>query len=102
MGVQSFVIKFLKLDRFEPNRIVTSNIVSPKVLCAIRAIELLYVTIALVVVWCNAASLSAYLKYFTNLSFFGRFAYLLVSLLGWPEALFFCLLRLEENALSFL
>ncbi|KAG0378612.1 hypothetical protein BGX24_003329 [Mortierella sp. AD032] len=79
MGLQSFVIKHLKLDRFEPNRIVTSNVVSPKVLCVIRAIELLYVTIALIVVWCNSASLTAYLKYFTNLTFFGIFAYLLSS-----------------------
>ncbi|KAG0270252.1 hypothetical protein BGZ95_001764 [Linnemannia exigua] len=79
MGVQSFVIKHLKLDRFEPNRIVTSNVVGPKVLCAIRAVELLYVTIALVIVWCKSASLTAYLKYFTNLTFFGIFAYLLSS-----------------------
>jgi hypothetical protein len=79
MGLQNFVIKFLKLDRFEPNRIVTSNVVSPKVLCAIRAIELLYVTIALVIVWCNSTSFTNYAKFFTNLTFFGIFAYLLVS-----------------------
>ncbi|KAF9155756.1 hypothetical protein BG015_008686 [Linnemannia schmuckeri] len=77
MGLQSFVIKFLKLDRFEPNRIVTSNVVGPKVLCAIRAIELLYVTIALIIVWCNSTSFTNYAKYFTNLTFFGIFAYLL-------------------------
>ncbi|KAF9928101.1 hypothetical protein FBU30_002637 [Linnemannia zychae] len=79
MGIQSMVIKFLKLDRFEPSRIVTSNIVGPKVLCAIRLIELLYVTIALIFVWSSTPSFTAYAKYFTNLTFFGIFAYLLSS-----------------------
>lgn len=79
MGLQNAVIKFLKLDRFEPNRIVTSNVVGPKVLCFIRAIELLYVSIALVIVWCNSKSFTSYAKYFTNLTYFGIFSYLLVS-----------------------
>ncbi|KAF9086693.1 hypothetical protein BGX23_008650 [Mortierella sp. AD031] len=77
MGVQNFIIKFFKFDRFEPSRIVTSNVVGPKVLCAIRAIELLYVTIALITVWSTTSSITNYLKFFTNLTFFGIFAYLL-------------------------
>lgn len=72
----------MKLDRFEPNRIVTSNLVSPKVLAGIRFIELLYVTAALIAVWATSESAEEYFRYFTNLSYLGLFFYLLVSFFG--------------------
>lgn len=70
-----------KLDRFEPERIVTSNWVRPKTLAAIRVIETLYVLIVIIAVWISSDTAVDYLKYFTNLTYFGLAVYLLVSYL---------------------
>ncbi|KAF9939379.1 hypothetical protein BGZ67_009604 [Mortierella alpina] len=75
----SFIVRFLKLDRFEPNRIVTSNIVSVKTLTIIRAVELLYVVIALISSWTTAESVASYLKFFTNNCYLGLTGYLCAS-----------------------
>ncbi|GJJ75550.1 hypothetical protein EMPS_07908 [Entomortierella parvispora] len=75
----SSIVRFMKLDRFEPNRIVTSNLVSPKVLAAVRFVELLYVSAAMISVWATASSAGEYFRYFTNLTYFGLFSYLLAS-----------------------
>ncbi|KAG0051470.1 hypothetical protein BGZ83_003755 [Gryganskiella cystojenkinii] len=73
----NFFVRHFKLDKFEPNRIVTSNLVSPKALFIVRLIELLYVTAAIISVWATASSAGEYFRYFTNLTYFGIFAYLL-------------------------
>ncbi|KAF9385992.1 hypothetical protein CPC16_007771 [Podila verticillata] len=68
-----------KLDRFEPERIVTSNWVGPKTLAAVRFIETLYVWIVIVAVWISYDTAADYLKYFTNLTYFGLSVYLLCT-----------------------
>jgi len=89
----------MKLDRFEPNRIVTSNLVSPKVLAAVRFVELLYVTAAIISVWATAPSAGEYFRYFTNLSYFGLFSYLLVSFF---LCFFHCFVSIQATLLHFL
>ncbi|KAF9190567.1 hypothetical protein BGZ51_008418 [Haplosporangium sp. Z 767] len=73
-------VRWLKLDRFEPNRIVTSNIVSVSTLVIIRAFEFLYVMIAMFTVWATSKSAADYLQYFTNLTYFGLASYLCASM----------------------
>ncbi|KAF9330307.1 hypothetical protein BG006_006725, partial [Podila minutissima] len=68
-----------KLDRFEPERIVTSNLVGPKTLAGIRFVETLYVWIVIISKWATSASAQDYLKYFTNLTYCGLAAYLLCT-----------------------
>ncbi|KAI8597190.1 hypothetical protein EDD21DRAFT_386081 [Dissophora ornata] len=77
----SFLVRVLKLDRFEPNRIVTSNLVSPKTLAIVRFLEFLYVAVATITVWDSSDSAVDYFKYFTHLTYFGLMCYLLASAL---------------------
>lgn len=84
----SFFVRILKLDRFEPNRIVTSNIVRPRTLVFIRAFEFVYVLAATISVWVTTDTAVDYFKYFTHLSYFGLMAYLFVSILKWRPACF--------------
>ncbi|KAG0303704.1 hypothetical protein BGZ99_002623, partial [Dissophora globulifera] len=72
----SFFVRALKLHRFEPNRIVTSYLVSPRTLAIIRGLECLYVLVASIDVWVTSIDALDYFKYFTHLSYFGLLAYL--------------------------
>ncbi|KAF9412086.1 hypothetical protein BGZ94_001147 [Podila epigama] len=73
------IVRLLKFDRFEPERIVTSNWVGPKVLAAIRFAETIYVWTVIISIWITSTSASSYLKYFTNLTFFGLSVYFLCT-----------------------
>ncbi|KAG0290614.1 hypothetical protein BGZ96_005927 [Linnemannia gamsii] len=75
----SFITKHLKLDHFEPDRIVTSNLVRPLTLAILRGLICLYTLIVIVSVWVTAESASEYLKFFTNLTYFGLVVYLVCS-----------------------
>lgn len=75
----SFIVKHLKLDHFEPDRIVTSNLVRPLTLAILRGLVCLYTLIVIVSVWVTAESASDYLKFFTNLTYFGLVVYLVCS-----------------------
>ncbi|KAF9362192.1 hypothetical protein BGX34_006646 [Mortierella sp. NVP85] len=77
----SLFARILKLDRFEPDRIVTSNIVHPRTLVFIRAFEFFYVLAATISVWATTDSAVDYFKYFTHLSYFGLMAYLFASVI---------------------
>ncbi|KAG0326990.1 hypothetical protein BG000_001170, partial [Podila horticola] len=68
-----------KLDRFEPERMVTSNWVGPKILAGVRFVETLYVWIVIISVWASSATAVDYLKYFTNLTYCGLAVYLLCT-----------------------
>ncbi|KAF9937864.1 hypothetical protein BGZ65_000866 [Modicella reniformis] len=56
----SLLVRILKLDRFEPNRIVTSNIVRPRTLLLIRAFGFLYVLAASISVWATTDNVVDY------------------------------------------
>ncbi|KAI1311952.1 hypothetical protein EDD11_003232 [Mortierella claussenii] len=73
------VAKALRLDHFEPDRIVTSNIVRPLTLAILRGILMLYTLIVIVTVWATSKSAVGYLMYFTNLTYFGLAVYLVCS-----------------------
>ncbi|KAI1318385.1 hypothetical protein EDD11_006723 [Mortierella claussenii] len=75
------ITRMLRLEHFEPNRIVTSNLVSPLTLAVIRGLEFLYVLAATISVWITADSALDYFKYFTHLTYFGLMSYLLASTL---------------------
>ncbi|KAF9348216.1 hypothetical protein BGX26_000365 [Mortierella sp. AD094] len=77
----SLIVRAMKLDRFEPNRIVTSNIVSPKTLAIIRGIEFLYVLAATISVWATTKGAIHYFQFFTHLTYFGLMSYLFASTL---------------------
>ncbi|KAF8981720.1 hypothetical protein BGZ46_002383 [Entomortierella lignicola] len=77
----SFIVRALKLDRMEPNRIVTSNLVSPKTLMIIRGLIFLYVLAATISVWVTSLDALDYFKYFTHLTYFGLMSYFLASTL---------------------
>ncbi|KAG0257888.1 hypothetical protein BG011_003702 [Mortierella polycephala] len=72
----SFIARALKLDRFEPDRIVTSNLVHPITLAILRGILCVYALIVIISVWATSKSIDGYLKYFTNLTYFGLVTYL--------------------------
>ncbi|KAG0234247.1 hypothetical protein BGX31_004624 [Mortierella sp. GBA43] len=75
----SFSKRILRLDRFEPDRIVTSNIVRPRTLVFIRVFGFIYVLAATISVWATIDNAVDYFKYFTHLAYFGLMAYLFVS-----------------------
>ncbi|KAF9126855.1 hypothetical protein BGW39_006306 [Mortierella sp. 14UC] len=75
----SFIVNALKLDHFEPDRIVTSNLVRPLTLAILRGLVCLYTVIVIVASWAIAESASEYLKFFTNLTYFGLVVYLVCS-----------------------
>ncbi|KAF9190263.1 hypothetical protein BGZ51_008794 [Haplosporangium sp. Z 767] len=75
----SFIARALKLNRFEPDRIVTSNLVRPITLAILRGFLCLYTLIVIISVWVTAKSIDGYLKYFTNLTYFGLTTYLVGS-----------------------
>ncbi|KAG0243700.1 hypothetical protein BGW41_001573 [Actinomortierella wolfii] len=72
-------IQLCQLDCVEPERFVTSNIVRPKTLLAIRAVETLYLWISLIASWTLAKSIDQYLRFFTSLSFMGLCTYMLAT-----------------------
>ncbi|KAF9919900.1 hypothetical protein FBU30_010375 [Linnemannia zychae] len=74
-----FIINILKLNRFEPDRIVTSNLVRPLILAILRGLMCFYTLIVIVCVWVSYKNASEYLKYFTNLTYFGLVVYLVCS-----------------------
>ncbi|KAF8949491.1 hypothetical protein BGZ47_000032 [Haplosporangium gracile] len=75
----SFITNTLKLNRFEPDRIVTSNLVRPLTLAILRGLACLYTLIVIISSWVTAESASDYLKFFTNLTYCGLVAYLVCS-----------------------
>ncbi|KAF9156702.1 hypothetical protein BG015_002497 [Linnemannia schmuckeri] len=75
----SFITNTLKLDRFEPDRIVTSNLVRPLTLAILRGLACLYTLIVIISSWVTAESASDYLKFFTNLTYIGLVVYLVCS-----------------------
>ncbi|KAG0217619.1 hypothetical protein BGX33_010016 [Mortierella sp. NVP41] len=77
--VASFIIKGLKLNRFEADRIVTSNLVRPLTLAILRGTVCLYTIIVIISKWVTAESASVYLMFFTNLTYFGLCVYLVCS-----------------------
>ncbi|KAI8355918.1 hypothetical protein B0O80DRAFT_35158 [Mortierella sp. GBAus27b] len=77
----SFSKRILRLDRFEPDRIVTSNIVRPRTLVFIRVFGFIYVLAATISVWATIDNAVDYFKYFTHLAYFGLMAYLFASAL---------------------
>ncbi|KAG0328013.1 hypothetical protein BG004_002633 [Podila humilis] len=58
---------------------VTSNWVGPKMLAGIRIVETVYVWIVIIYIWATSKNAGDYLKYFTNLTFFGLSVYLLCT-----------------------
>ncbi|KAF9353690.1 hypothetical protein BGX26_008553 [Mortierella sp. AD094] len=77
----SFIVKALKLDRFEPDRIVTSNIVSPFTLAILRGFVCLYSLVVIISEWATSESAAGYFMYFTNLTYLGLTIYLVCSTL---------------------
>ncbi|KAG0367191.1 hypothetical protein BC939DRAFT_450849 [Gamsiella multidivaricata] len=75
----SFFVRALKLNRFQPNRIVTSHLVSPMTLAIVRGIEFLYTFVTSIIVWATTKAAVDYFQYFTHLSYFGLMAYLFAS-----------------------
>ncbi|KAG0355231.1 hypothetical protein BC939DRAFT_229298 [Gamsiella multidivaricata] len=75
------IARLLRLDHFEPDRIVTSNLVRPLTLAILRGLLCLYCLIVIVSVWATSESASGYLMFFTNLTYFGLNAYLVCSTL---------------------
>ncbi|KAF9938351.1 hypothetical protein BGZ67_000256 [Mortierella alpina] len=73
------IVRALKLDRFEPDRIVTSNLVKPLTLAILRGITCLYTLIVIISVWATAKSFSGWAMFFTNESYFGLTIYLVCS-----------------------
>ncbi|KAG0272089.1 hypothetical protein BGZ95_012169, partial [Linnemannia exigua] len=59
--------------------IVTSNLVRPLTLAILRGLVCLYTVIVIISVWVTAESASEYLKFFTNLTYFGLVVYLACS-----------------------
>ncbi|KAF7720943.1 hypothetical protein EC973_005752 [Apophysomyces ossiformis] len=77
------VIRWLKIDQFEPERAVTSCFVSSSLLFCIRVPLVLYSTIVLWadIGWCiETAQFGHYFAYFTHLTFIGLHAYLMTTL----------------------
>ena len=81
-----WVVRALKLDRFEPDRIVTSNLVRPLYLAILRGLFCLYSIIVVLSKWITADNAVEYLQYFTNLAYCGLVLYLLVGFLHVPSA----------------
>ncbi|KAF9995360.1 hypothetical protein BGZ80_011242 [Entomortierella chlamydospora] len=77
----SFIVKALKLDRFEPDRIVTSNIVTPFTLAILRGLACLYALVVIISVWATSDTAAGYFVFFTNLTYFGLTSYLVCSTL---------------------
>ncbi|KAG0378221.1 hypothetical protein BGX24_004443 [Mortierella sp. AD032] len=75
----SFLTNTLRLDHFEADRIVTSNLVRPLTLAILRGLICLYTVIVVISVWVTAESASEYLKFFTNLTYCGLVVYLVCS-----------------------
>ncbi|KAF9286361.1 hypothetical protein BGZ68_003012 [Mortierella alpina] len=73
------IVRGLKLDRFEPDRIVTSNLVRPLTLAVLRGITCLYTVIVIISVWVTSNSFSDWAMFFTNESYFGLTIYLVCS-----------------------
>ncbi|KAG0222747.1 hypothetical protein B0O80DRAFT_46439 [Mortierella sp. GBAus27b] len=74
-----FIARLLRLDNFEPDRIVTSNIVRPRTLAILRGILCLYNLIVAISLWATTKSASGYLMFFTNLTYLGLTFYLVCS-----------------------
>ncbi|ORY97969.1 hypothetical protein BCR43DRAFT_490640 [Syncephalastrum racemosum] len=78
----SAVIRWFRLDNFEPERAVTSYWVSSKIFLAIRIPLVLYST---VIMWTSIAtsaiegSMRSYFIYFTHLTYIGLHAYLVTA-----------------------
>lgn len=76
------VLRWFGFDQFVPERAVTSHWVSPKVFLAIRSVLALYSTI---VIWtvigydAHIGTFKGFFAFFTNLTFVGLHAYLIVS-----------------------
>ncbi|KAK3819544.1 MAG: hypothetical protein J3Q66DRAFT_159532 [Benniella sp.] len=75
------IVRLLRLDHFEPDRIVTSNIVRPKTLAILRGILCTYSLIVVVSLWATASSATTYLSFFTNLTYLGLTFYLMCTTL---------------------
>jgi len=73
------IARGLKLDRFEPDRIVTSNLVRPLTLAILRGITCLYTLIVIISVWVTTKGFSRWAMFFTNESYFGLTIYLVCS-----------------------
>lgn len=77
------IIRWLGLDQFEPERAVSSNFVSSKTLFIIRSPLVLY---SFVVLWVDiiwslkTGEFKHFFAYFTDLTFIGLNAYLLVNI----------------------
>lgn len=71
------IARALKLDRFEPNRIVTSNLVRPLTLAILRGVDRLYTLAVVLSKWITTDA--SQLEFFTNLSYIGLVIYLVVS-----------------------
>ena len=79
----SKIIRWLKLDHFEPERTLTSYFVSSKTLFMIRIPLVLY---SAIVMWADIGTsistgeINHYFAYFTRFTFIGLHAYLVVSI----------------------
>ncbi|KAF8935595.1 hypothetical protein EDD21DRAFT_331470 [Dissophora ornata] len=73
------IVRALKLDRFEPDRIVTSNLVRPLTFAILRGILTLYTLIVVIAVWATSETAIGYLMYFTNLTYLGLVVYFVCS-----------------------
>jgi len=81
----SKIIQWLGLDQLEPERALTSHFVSSKTLFFIRLPLVLY---SFIVMWVDiiytakTGGFRQFFAYFTDLTFIGMHAYLMVSALG--------------------
>ena len=79
------IVQWLKLDEFQPERAMTSHFVSSKTLFLIRLVFALY---SLVVLWVDIIytaqknEIKHFFVYFTDLTFIGLHAYLIVIVLS--------------------
>lgn len=77
------VVRWFKLDQFEPERAVTSHWVSSKTFLLIRTLPTLYSVIIMfadIGTTAQSGSFNFFFAYFTNLTYVGLFSYLVVCL----------------------
>jgi hypothetical protein len=76
------IIRWFKLDQFEPERAVTSHWVSSTTFLLIRTLPTLYAIIVMfadIGTTAQAGTFKYFFAYFTNLTYVGLFSYLVVT-----------------------
>jgi hypothetical protein len=97
------IIQWFVLDNFEPERAVTSHFVSSRTLFYIRLPIVLYCFIVMwvdIIYTAKSGEFKHFFAYFTDLTFIGLLAYLIVTLKKKPKFLICLFHTLLDNDLS--